>query len=83
MGISEELKKSLIDKGIRQVKIANDLSITKGAVSLFVNKPTKEVSARFDNWVREHLGLDLPVMRAEEKTGRDPGGAVKAHSENY
>lgn len=65
MTTTAAIKIELIKKQIKQVDIAKALGITPCAVGHYVHE--REKSARFDKWVLENLGLDLPAMRDDLK----------------
>jgi predicted transcriptional regulator len=51
------IKIKLLQNHKTQNDIANELGVTKSAVSQFIKGTSK--SQRFNNWVLENLGLDV------------------------
>ena len=52
-----QVKFTLLEKGISQTKIAKELNVTDGFVSLAINGKRK--SRKFNSWVWENLGVVL------------------------
>mgnify|MGYP002351210204 CR=1 FL=1 len=61
--MSLTIKKTLLDKGIRQIDIAHELCVTRSAVSQFI--AGKERSKRFDDWVMRNLGISMDHLRQQ------------------
>ena len=61
MGKQEELalqmRIELMKKGISQQSIADELNVTKGTMSLFIDGKRK--SKRFKEWIKRNLNIDL------------------------
>lgn len=51
------IKQALKRAGLNQKAVAQELDVTESAVSRFVSGQTK--SARFDEWLKNRLGLDF------------------------
>jgi len=52
-----KIKLELMKKGISQKFIAEELEVTEGTISLFINGKRK--SRRFNEWVKHNLRLNL------------------------
>jgi predicted transcriptional regulator len=61
MGKQEDLalqiRIELLKKGVTQQRIADELNITKGTVSLFIDG--KRTSKRFSDWIRKNLKIHI------------------------
>jgi len=49
-----KIKKALLEKGIIQRDIANELNIHESGISLYISGRKK--SKRFEKWLKENLG---------------------------
>lgn len=62
------IKKALLDAGIRQVNIANDLGVKKPCITMYIQGKSK--SKRFNEWVKKNLLIDLDSFNdGEVKNG--------------
>ena len=50
-----QIRIELLKKGITQQRIADELNVTKGTVSLFIDG--KRTSKRFNQWIRKNLNI--------------------------
>lgn len=63
--LSVMIKIELLKNSKTQADIARELTISHAAVSQFVKG--SQTSSRFDEWVRQNLGLDLKILREKQK----------------
>lgn len=55
-----EIKKALLDLGVRQSEIAKILGVSGNAISLFISG--RSTSKRFDSYMKEQLGIDIEAI---------------------
>jgi len=60
-----ELKKALLDKGIKQRYIMEATQLSEGRISQLMHGRYK--NEKFDAWILSNLNIDVPKLREQSK----------------